>query len=147
MQHGELRSYRGSRLVKFVLWIFIDFKDTFKTDESFLTVFQFVSFLSRIQIREREDQTELTSFQYLCQVRLMINQGDLMIHKPIKPKIKSKENHDRTERPVIFWDPEVATRIQGNFGGWRNSSTRRFSRQFFSWSVFRAHIQKTWGFV
>ena len=29
MQHGEFRFYRGSRLVKFVLWIFIDFKDTF----------------------------------------------------------------------------------------------------------------------
>ena len=39
MQHGELRSYCGSRLVKFVLWIFINFKDTFKTGESFLIIF------------------------------------------------------------------------------------------------------------
>ena len=38
MQCGELRSYRGSRLVKFVLWIFIDFKDTFETGESFLII-------------------------------------------------------------------------------------------------------------
>ena len=29
----------GSRLVKFVLWIFIDFKDTFETGESFLIIF------------------------------------------------------------------------------------------------------------
>ena len=58
--------------------------------------------VSEIQTREREDQTELTSLQYLCQVRLMIDQGDLMIHKPIKPKTKSKENTDRTERPVNF---------------------------------------------
>ena len=28
MQYGELRSYRGSRLVKFFLWIFINLKDT-----------------------------------------------------------------------------------------------------------------------
>ena len=39
MQHGELRPYCGSRLVKFVLWIFIDFKDTFETGESFLIIF------------------------------------------------------------------------------------------------------------
>ena len=31
LQYGELRSYCGSRLVKFVLWIFINFKDTFET--------------------------------------------------------------------------------------------------------------------
>ena len=36
---------RGSRLVKFVLWIFINFKDTFKTGESLLIIFiQFVFF-------------------------------------------------------------------------------------------------------
>ena len=38
MQHGELCFYCGSRLVKFVLWIFIDFKDTFETGESFLII-------------------------------------------------------------------------------------------------------------
>ena len=41
----------------------------------------------------------------------------------------------------------MAARIQGKFGGWWNSSTRRLSRQFFSWSIFRAHIQETWGFL
>ena len=39
LQHGKLRTNRGSRLVKFVLWIFINFKDTFKTGESFLIIF------------------------------------------------------------------------------------------------------------
>ena len=38
MQYGELRSYCGSRLVKFVLCIFIDFKDTSETRESFLII-------------------------------------------------------------------------------------------------------------
>ena len=36
---GELRSYCGSSLVKFVLWIFISFKDTYETGESFLIIF------------------------------------------------------------------------------------------------------------
>ena len=44
MQHGELRSYCGSRLVKFVLWIVIDFRDTFKTGESFIIFFNLIFF-------------------------------------------------------------------------------------------------------
>ena len=39
LQYGELRSYCGSRLVKFVFWIIISFKDTFETGESFLIIF------------------------------------------------------------------------------------------------------------
>ena len=58
MQYGELRSYCGSRLVKFILWIFIDFKDTCETGESFLVIFSSSSSslaVREIQIRERED--------------------------------------------------------------------------------------------
>ena len=40
MQYGELLSYCGSRLVKFVLWILINFKDTFET--MFNILFQLV---------------------------------------------------------------------------------------------------------
>ena len=39
LQYGELRSYRGSRLVKFVLWIFINFTDIYETGESLLIIF------------------------------------------------------------------------------------------------------------
>ena len=40
LQYGELRSYCGSRLVKFVFWIWlINFEDTFKTGESLLNIF------------------------------------------------------------------------------------------------------------
>ena len=39
LQHRELYSNRGSRLVKFFLWIFINFKDTCETGESFLNFF------------------------------------------------------------------------------------------------------------
>ena len=46
MQYGELRSCCGSRLVKFVLWIFINFKDTFKTGESFLIIFLHLIFFT-----------------------------------------------------------------------------------------------------
>ena len=46
LQYGELRSDRGSRLVKFVLWIFINFKDTFETGESFLNIFFNLTFFT-----------------------------------------------------------------------------------------------------
>ena len=36
LQYGKLRSYRGSRLVKFFLCIFINFTDTYETGESIL---------------------------------------------------------------------------------------------------------------
>ena len=36
----------GSRLVKFILWIFIDFKDTFQTGESFLIIFFILIFFT-----------------------------------------------------------------------------------------------------
>ena len=46
MQYGELRSYRGSRLVKFVLWIFINFTDTYEIGESFFFIFFILIFFT-----------------------------------------------------------------------------------------------------
>ena len=45
-----------------------------------------------------------------------------------------------------FWNPWVAARIQGKFGGWWSSWTQRLTRQFFSWTIFRAHVHEKWGF-
>ena len=41
MQHGELRSYRGSRLVNEFVLLFLsfNFKDTFKTGEALFHIF------------------------------------------------------------------------------------------------------------
>ena len=46
LQYGELRSHCGSRLVKFILWIFIDLKDTFETGEPFLIIFLILIFFT-----------------------------------------------------------------------------------------------------
>ena len=46
LQHGKLCSYRGSRLVKFFLWIFINFKDTYETGESFFIIFFILTFFT-----------------------------------------------------------------------------------------------------
>ena len=42
----KLCSYRGSRVVKFFLWIFINFKDTYETGESFLFIFFILTFFT-----------------------------------------------------------------------------------------------------
>ena len=42
----ELRSYRDSRLVKFVLGIFINFTDTYETGESFFFIFFILTFFT-----------------------------------------------------------------------------------------------------
>ena len=58
MQHGELRSYCGSRLVKFVFWIFINFKDTFKTgDRSPNISFQLVYFTNHNCVKRQWDSS------------------------------------------------------------------------------------------
>ena len=46
MQYGELRSYCGTRFVKFIFWIIIDLKDTFETGESFLIIFFILIFFT-----------------------------------------------------------------------------------------------------
>ena len=46
LQYGELRSYGGTRFVKFIFWIVIDFEDTFETGESFLIIFFSLNFFT-----------------------------------------------------------------------------------------------------
>ena len=59
--------------------------------------------VSEIQTREREDRIDSDiSLQCKCQIRLVIDQGNLMKPKPIKPKNQKKGNHNRTGQPVVF---------------------------------------------
>ena len=62
------------------------------------------------------------------------------------PKTNKKETTIERGDPLCSEIPEWLQEFRGNFGGWWSSWTQRLSRQFFSWSIFRAHIQETWGF-
>ena len=53
----------------------------------------------------------------------------------------------RTGRPVVFRHSGVAARIQRKSSGWQSSWTQRLTRQFFSWTIFRAHVYEKCGFV
>ena len=46
LQYRGFCSYRGPRLVQFFLWIFINFKDTFETGESFFFIFFILTFFT-----------------------------------------------------------------------------------------------------
>ena len=99
-KHRELRSFCGSRLVKFIFWIFINFKDTYETGESFFIIFFILTFFtySRRNFRFENGKMRLTvtSLQCQCLIRLMIDQGNLMMKpKPTKSQ-KQKENPERT---------------------------------------------------
>ena len=139
MQHGELRSYRGSRLVNELFLQFSSFNlnDTFNqqrhcSTSSWSSSSSPTATSSDNEIREREDRTESDT-------------------SPVP--VSSFNVDDRTGQPVVcrlksrkFWNPGVTARIQGKFGGWWSSWTQRLTRQFFSWSIFRAIIQVKCGF-
>ena len=92
----------------------------------------------------------VTSLQCQCLNLLMIAQGDLMKPKPTKiPKPNKKETTMERGDPLCSDDSEIPEWLQefrGEFGGWWNSITGRLSRQFISWSLFRADRKETWGF-
>ena len=94
MQYGELRSYRGSRLVKFFLWIFINIKDTYETGESFFILFNFVFFTMGLT---------MTPLQCKCQLWLMRDRGDLILTKPtkIEKQIKRNPRRNRATRCIL----------------------------------------------
>ena len=99
------RSYRGSRLVKFVLWIFINFTDT-KKQESHSSSSSSSSpsspKVSEMSVREREDAP--TSDISPVPVSNLVDDGsgqpeEIQANKAPKTK---KGNHDRTVKPVRF---------------------------------------------
>ena len=103
--------------------------------------------VGEIQIREREDgiNSDISPVQVSTSVGDRSGQPDetqaIKIQKPNK-KETTVEQGNPLYSEILEWLQE----FRENFGGWWNSSTRRLSRQFFSWSFFRAHIQETWGF-
>ena len=108
MQHGELRSYRGSRLVNefFLRFLSFNFKDTFKTGEAlFLLQARLLHQRQQHQVimRLEKERIELKMIplQCLCQVSmLMIERGNPLsavnpitsqFSKPTKNAQKQKE--------------------------------------------------------
>ena len=62
---------------------------------------------------------------------------DTLLSKPTKnPKpIKKRKPRHRTGRPGVLG---IAARFQRKSRGWQSSSTQRLTREFFSWTIFRA---------
>ena len=123
LQYGELRSYCGTRLVKFILWIFIDFKDTFETGESFSSSSSASSSsptISEIQIREREDgiNSDISPVQV----------STLVDDRSGQPDKTTIERGNPLESEIPEWLQEFRENLVDD----EIPVLRRLSRQFFS---------------
>ena len=101
MQHGELRSDRGSWLVSefFLRFSFLNFNDTFKTGEALFHIFLSPTrtFVSDSETREREDLSGTDSHPVLASSSHVerMERGDPLLTKTTKnPKPTKNENHD-----------------------------------------------------
>ena len=156
VQHWELRSYCGSWLVSEFFLQFSLFNMTpskqeidHPTSSSSSSTSPTTTVLSDSETRESEDQSGIDSPPVLVSssnVEEMIERWDPLFAAESGKRSQANQKNLKPVWPVIFWNPGVAARIQRKSFGWKSSWTTRLTRQFFSWSIFRAHIQEKWGF-
>ena len=85
--------------------------------------------------------------QQSCQVKeLFWNIRRVVTWTNQNPIIMKKESRAGTGRPVFFRHTRMVARIQRKSCGGKSSWTQRLTRQFFSWTIYRAHIQEKCGF-
>ena len=104
-------------LVKFVLWIFINFKDTCKTRESFFFLIVLHPHLLHLQyakcrFKKGKMHLTVTSLQCQCLNLLMIGQGrpdETQANETPKTKIKKETT---IERRNLCDDPEIPEWLQ-----------------------------------
>ena len=141
MQHGELRSYCGSRLVNefFLQFSLFNINDTFKTgDWSSYIFLKLVYFTNHNCVKRQWDQSKrrpewdryLSSIcdKWTCWTERTGRPVDQANQKS-KNRIKARRPRVRTERPVLFRHTGMAARIQGKSRGWKGSWTQRLTRQ------------------
>ena len=113
LQHGELRSNRGSWLDKFFLDIFIILTNTYETGESLFFIFFILTFstYSRRNVVFEKEKMHLTviSLQCQCLSWLMIERGNLWKPKPTK-YLKQKETTMERRNPCD--DSEIPEWLQ-----------------------------------
>ena len=153
MQHGELRSNCGFQACQVRLLDLINFKDTFKTGETHCSTSSSSSSSSPTvndtKTREREDRIESDISPVTLSTTVDERSGDPMLINPI-PKKKEKQKEGETR----CWRNGETRYILKSRSGCENSEIlvdervleHRDTRQFFSWSFFRADYKETWGF-
>ena len=115
LQYGELRSYRGSRLVKFFLGIFINFTDIYETGESFFFIFFILLQWAKFRFEKGKMYLTVTSLQCQCLSWLMIDQGNLRKSKATKKlKPNKKETTIEGRNPCDSEIPEWLQEFREN---------------------------------
>ena len=91
-----------------------------------------------VRIEQRQTCVGQIPIQHLCQVH-MLNGKNGATHWPSQPKnprTNTNENHEK-ER----WDP-----LCSDIPEWLQEFTQRLTRQFSSWTIFRAYAYEKCGF-
>ena len=78
------------------------------------------------------------------ETRTLLQKSCWLNQQKTKNQIK-KRITNRYGKPVLLRNTGMAARIQRESCGWQSSWTQRLTRQFFSWSLFRADYKETWG--
>ena len=104
LQHRELCSYRGSRLVKFFLWIFINFKDTYETGESFFIIFFILTFFTSVQTVEGQVRTMLLALESRLDAKIPVTE---IARSTSGPKLQELRAEDAKSKPYLVLTTSV----------------------------------------
>ena len=112
LQYGELRSYCGTRLIKFVLWIFIERHLRNRRVILHHLLHPHLLHLQKVRFRFEKGKMGLTvtSLQCKCLVWLMMDQGNLRKSKPTKTKKTNKKKTTKERGNSL--DSEIPERLQ-----------------------------------
>ena len=106
--------------------------------------------LSDSETRTWEDLSEIDSHRapVSSSHAERIERGDPLLPKPTQNRKPNKRRKPRcrTGWPVVFWHTGMAARIPRKSRGWLSSWTKRLTRQFLSWTIFRPYAYEKCGF-
>ena len=157
MHHGELRSDRGSWFVIqfFLFLVLFNIHDTFKTRNWSSYIFLKLEYFTNHNCVKQWWDQNIGNLSGVDSHPVTLSCQNVEKTRTVRPvhqanqksKTKKKnEDEKKTVRPVLFRNPGMAARIQRKSRGWWSSWTQRLTRQFFSWTVFRAYACEKCGF-
>ena len=146
--------YSSSLVNEFVLRIWsVNFKDTFKTGESLFNIFFKLVFTTNSWWNQ-DSKTRGSNWEWIesdispVTVTTTVDDrsGQPVVNQANKIPTTPKKSHRQIGVTRCLLKSRSGCKISRKFWGRWNFWTKRLTHQFFSWSIFRAHMQGTWRF-